>query len=134
MLQPRKMKHPKWHKEKKKGIETKGTEISFGSYGLKAMQAKRITSRQLEAGRIAIVRTLKRKGKLWIRIFPYQPITTKGSESPMGGGKGRVDHYVFPVRPGRILYELDGVEEDQAREALRKAGNKMPIKCKFVKK
>lgn len=134
MLQPKKMKYPKWQKGKSKGVSRKGTELSFGSFGLKALDTKWISSRQIEAGRLAIVRTLKRKGKLWIRIFPHKPITSKGVEVPMGGGKGRISHYVFPIRPGRIIFELEGVDEEKARQALTKAGAKLPIKTKFVKK
>lgn len=93
-----------------------------------------ITSRQLEAARRAILRFFKKGGRLWIRIFPDKPITSKGSEVPMGGGKGGVDHYVFPIRPGRIIFEIDGITEDQAKEALRIAGNKLPVKTKFIKK
>jgi large subunit ribosomal protein L16 len=134
MLQPKKMKYPKWQKGKSKGVSQKGSELSFGSFGLKALDTKWITARQIEAGRLAIVRTLKRKGKIWIRIFPHKPITSKGVEVPMGGGKGRISHYVFPIRPGRIIFELEGVDEEKARQALTKAGAKLPIKTKFVKK
>jgi large subunit ribosomal protein L16 len=134
LLQPRKMKYRKWHKGRSKGVESKGTELAFGSFGLKSLGTKWIKANQLEAARIAIVRTLKRKGKLWIRIFPHKPVTSKGTEVPMGGGKGNVSHYVFPIRPGRIIFELDGIKEDIAREALRKAAAKLPIKTKFVKK
>ena len=128
------MKHPKWHKGRSKGIASRGTELAFGSFGLKSMGTRWITSRQIEAARLAIVRTLKRKGKLWIRIFPQKPITTKGVEVPMGGGKGKVSHYVFPIRPGRIIFELEGIKEEKAREALKKAASKLPIKTKFIKR
>lgn len=134
MLQPRKMKHAKWHRGRSKGISQRGTELAFGSFGLKSMGTKWITARQIEAGRLAIVRNLRKKGKLWIRIFPYKPITTKGVEVPMGGGKGKVSYYVFPIRPGRIIFELEGVEEEKAKEALKKAAAKLPIKTKFVKR
>ncbi len=133
LLQPRKMKHRKWQKGRTKGIESRGTTIAFGSFALKAMEAKWIKSAQIEAARRAITRTLKRKGELWIRIFPDKPITTKGAETPMGGGKGSVDYYVFPIKPGRIIFELDGVKEDLAREAFRKASDKLPVKTKFIK-
>lgn len=133
-MQPRKMKHRKWHKGRSKGIESRGTEVSFGNFGLKAMAAKWITGNQIEAARRAITRSLKRKGKLWIRIFPTKPVTAKGAETPMGGGKGSVSHYVFPIKPGRIIFELSGVEEDSAKAAFRKAGDKLPIKTKFVKR
>jgi len=128
------MKHRKWHKGRSRGIESRGTEMAFGSYGLKSLGTKWITSRQIEAARRAIVRHLRRGGKLWIRIFPQKPVTRKGTEVPMGGGKGGVDHYVFPIRPGRIIFELDGIKEETAREALEKAAVKLPLKTKFVKK
>jgi large subunit ribosomal protein L16 len=134
MLQPRKMKHRKWRKGRSKGIETRATELSFGSFGLKAMGTKWITASQIEAARRAIVRNLKKKGKLWMRIFPHKPITSKGTEFPMGGGKGDVTGYVFPVKPGRIIFELDGVEEEIAKAAFEEASHKLPIKTKFVKK
>jgi len=134
MFEPKKMKHRKWHKGRSKGIERRGTEISFGSFALKAVSAKWITSAQLEAARRAIIRYLKKKGKLWIRIFPSKPITSKGDEVPMGGGKGSVSHYVFPIKPGKIIFELDGVEEELAKEIFRKASDKLSVKAKFVKK
>jgi large subunit ribosomal protein L16 len=134
MFEPKKMKHRKWHKGRSRGIERRGTELSFGSFGLKAVSAKWITSAQLEASRRAIIRYLKKKGKLWIRIFPSKPITAKGDETPMGGGKGSVSHYVFPIKPGKIIFELDGVEEELAKEIFRKASDKLPVKTKFLKK
>ncbi len=134
MFEPKKMKHRKWHKGRSKGIERRGTELSFGSFGLKAVSAKWITSAQLEAARRAIIRYLKKKGKLWIRIFPSKPVTSKGDEVPMGGGKGSVSHYVFPIKPGKIIFELDGVEEELAKEIFRKASDKLPVKTKFLKK
>jgi len=132
MLQPKKMKHRKWHKGRSRGIDNRGTEVSFGSFGLKSLSTKWITSSQIEAARRVITRSLRRKGKLWIRIFPFKPVTSKGGEIPMGGGKGTVSHYVFPLRPGRIIFELDGVDEAVAKEAFTKASNKLPIKTKFV--
>jgi large subunit ribosomal protein L16 len=132
MLQPKKMKHAKWHKGRSKGVARRGTELAFGSFGLKSMGTKWITARQIEASRLAIVRTLKKKGRLWIRIFPHKPVTTKGVEVPMGGGKGKVSHYVFPIRPGRVVFELEGVSEEKAKEALKKAAAKLPIKTKFI--
>ncbi len=136
MFVPKKVKHRKHQKGRKinRDLETRGTEISFGSYGLKAMSSKWITSAQIEAARRAIIRYLKKGGKLWIRIFPDKVITRKGQEVPMGGGKGAPDHYVFPVKIGRILFELEGISEGDAREALRKAGDKLPLKTRFVKK
>ena len=134
MLMPKKVKHRKWHKGVTKGIETRATEINFGSFALKALGTKWITARQLEAARRVIIRYLKKGGKLWIRIFPDKPVTFKGNEVPMGGGKGGVDHYVYPIKPGRIIFELDGVKEEIAREAFKIAGNKLPIRTKFLKK
>jgi len=132
MLYPKKVKHRKWHKGRSKGIETRGTELVFGSYGLKSLETRWISSRQIEAARRAIIRYLKKGGKLWIRIFPYKPITKKGTEVPMGGGKGSVEHYAFPIKPGRIIFELEGIKMEQAKEALRRAGDKLPVKTKFV--
>ena len=121
-------------KGRTKGIERRATELSFGSYGLKSLEASWISTRQIEAARRTILRYLKKGGKLWIRIFPQKPVTTKGTEASMGGGKGAVSHYVFPIKPGRIIFELEGLKEEVAREALKKAGNKLPIKTKFVKR
>lgn len=134
ILMPRKVKHRKWRKGRSKGIETRGTELAFGSYGLKALEKKWISSRQIEAARRAIIRYLKKGGKLWIRIFPAKPVTRKGTEVPMGGGKGAVEFYAFPIKPGRIIFELEGVREEVAREAFKKAADKLPIKTKFIKR
>ena len=134
MFEPKKMKHRKWHKGRSKGLERRGSELSFGSFGLKSLSTKWISSAQLEAARRVIIRYLRKRGKLWIRIFPAKPVTFKGNEVPMGGGKGAVSHYVFPVKPGRIIFELDGIEEKLAREIFRKASDKLPIKIKFVKR
>ncbi len=134
ILMPKKVKHRKWRKRSPKGIETRSTELAFGSYGLKSMGTKWITSRQIEAARRAIIRYLRKGGKLWIRIFPDKPVTKKGTEVPMGGGKGSVDHYVFPIRPGRIIFELEGIPEEKAKEAFRKATDKLPIKTKFIRR
>ena len=134
ILIPKKVKHRKWQRGISKGIETRATELAFGSYGLKSLGTKWITSRQIEAARRTIIRYLKKGGKLWIRIFPDKPITKKGTEVPMGGGKGSVDHYVFPIRPGRVIFELEGIPEIQAKEALKKAADKLPIKTKFIKR
>ena len=131
---PKKVKHRKWRRGRSKGISNRGTEINFGSFGLMAMETLWITARQIEAARRAIIRYLKKGGKLWVRIFPDKPVTKKGTEVPMGGGKGSVDHYVFPIKPGRIIFELDGVKEEIAKEAFRKASDKLPIKTKFIKK
>ena len=134
MLYPKKVKHRKWRKGRSKGIETRATELSFGSYGLKSLETRWISARQIEAARRAIIRYLKKGGKLWIRIFPQKPVTRKGTEVPMGGGKGNVEFYVFPIKPGRIIFELEGIKEEVAREALKKAGDKLPIKTKFIKR
>jgi large subunit ribosomal protein L16 len=132
ILLPRKVKHRKWQKGRSKGIETRGTELAFGSFGLKALETKWLSARQIEAARRTIIRYLKKGGKLWIRIFPDKPITKKGVEVPMGGGKGQVSHYAFPIRPGRIIFELEGIKEGMAREAFKKASDKLPIKTKFI--
>lgn len=134
MLQPKKVKHRKWQKGRSKGIETRGTELHFGSYGLKSLETRWITARQIEAARRAIMHHIQRGGKVWIRIFPDKPVTKKPPEVTLGGGKGSVEHYVVPVRPGKILFEMDGVSENIAAEALRLAAHKLPVKTKFVKK
>lgn len=131
-LMPKKVKHRKWRKGRSKGIETRATELAFGSYALKSLERKWITPQQIEAARRAIIRYLKKGGKLWIRIFPQKPVTRKGTETPMGGGKGAVDHYVFSVKPGRIIFELEGIKEEMAREAFKKAAAKLPVKTKFI--
>ena len=113
-------------------MDFRGTELAFGSFGLKAQEAKWVTARQIEAARRSVIRYLKKGGKLWVRIFTDKPVTQKGTEVPMGGGKGNVDHYVFPVKPGRIIFELEGIKEDIAREAFEKAGKKIPLKTKFI--
>lgn len=110
----------------------RGTELCFGSFGLKAQEPKWLTARQIEAARRVILRYLKKGGKFWVRIFPDKPVTKKGTEVPMGGGKGSVDHYVFPVKPGRILFELEGIKEEVAKEAFERAAAKLPIKTKFI--
>lgn len=132
ILMPKKVKHRKWRKGRSRGMSTRGTEVSFGSFGLMAMETKWITARQIEAARRTIIRYLRKGGKLWVRIFPDKPVTRKGTEVPMGGGKGSVDHYVFPIKPGRMIFELDGIKEDTAREAFGKATDKLPIKTKVI--
>ena len=134
MLTPKKVKHRKWQKGRRrgKGKETRGNEISFGSYALKAMAECWLTSRQIEAARRAMTRHIQRGGKIWIRVFPDKPVTKKGIEVPMGGGKGSVDHYVMPIKPGRIIFEMDGITEELAKEAMGKATHKLPIKTKFI--
>jgi len=134
ILMPKKVKHRKWQKHASKGIENRATELNFGSYGLKALDTQWLTARQLEAARRHIIRYFKKGGKLWVRVFPDKPVTSKGAEVGLGGGKGAVDHYVYPIRPGRIIFEIDGLKEDISREALEGAGNKLPIKTRFVKK
>ncbi len=134
MLQPKKVKHRKWHKGRTRGVETRGTELSFGAYGLKALEPRWITARQIEATRRAITGYIQRGGKVWIRIFPDKPVTRKPPEVTLGGGKGAVDHYVAAIKPGRVLFEMDGVTEDVARSALRLAAHKLPVKTKFIKR
>jgi len=132
MLQPRRQKYRKQHKGRNTGLAYKGSTISFGTFALKSMDFSRITSRQIEAARIALTRNMKREGKVWIRIFPDKPITSKPAEVRMGKGKGAVDHYVALVQPGRILFEIEGVSEEIAYESLRLAAQKLPIICKAV--
>jgi len=132
MLQPKRTKYRKQQKGRNKGLAYRGSKIAFGSYGLKSMMGGRITNRQIEAARIAMTRYMKREGKVWIRIFPDKPITAKPQEVRMGKGKGALDHYVAEIKPGRILFEIDGVSEEIARESLRLAAQKLPLTCKFV--
>ncbi len=117
-----------------KGVATRGNKISNGTYGLMALEPAWITSNQIEAARIAMTRYIRRGGQVWIKIFPDKPVTEKPAETRMGSGKGSPEYWVAVVKPGRILFEMDGVPEDQAREAMRLASHKLPIKCKFVKK
>ena len=132
MLMPKKVKHRKQMKGRMTGTAQRGAEISFGEYGLKTLEPGWITDRQIEAARIAMTRHVKRGGKIWIRMFPDKPITKKPAETRMGKGKGAPDHWVAVVKPGRILYEIEGVTEEMAREAMRLAAQKLPVKCKFV--
>jgi large subunit ribosomal protein L16 len=136
MLIPKKVKHRKWQKGRSRNrkVETRGLTLSYGEYGLKSTESAWVTSRQIEAARKTITNFLKRSGRLWIRIFPDKPITLQAPEKTLGGGKGSVDHYVFPVRPGRILFEIDGVPAATAKEALRRAGYKLPVKSKVISK
>jgi len=139
MLFPKKVKHRKWqvgrkHPDKLLSPETRGITVAFGSYGLKATSQSRVKSNQIEAARRVISRTLGKTGKIWIRIFPDKPVTKKAAEVPMGKGKGDPDHFVFDVRPGRVLFEIDGVSEAVAREAFRKAAAKLPLTAKFVRR
>lgn len=137
MLFPKKVKHRKWQvmrqsPERLMRPETRGVTVAFGSYGLKATTQARVRSNQIEAARRVISRTLGKTGRIWIRIFPDRPVTKKAAEVPMGKGKGDPEYFMFEVRPGRILFEIDGVSEEVAREALRKAACKLPVKAKFV--
>lgn len=132
MLQPKKVKYRKVQKGRLKGNAQRGAEISFGSYAIKSLEAGFLTSRQIEACRITISRAMKREGNMWIRIFPSKPITKKPAEVRMGKGKGNPEYWAAPVLPGSILFELDGVPESVAREALRLAANKLPVKTKFI--
>jgi len=136
MLFPKKVKYRKWHtmrkNPKKVGVATRGVNVSFGSYGLKAMEGARIKSNQIESARKVVSRTVGKTGRFWIRIFPDMPYTSKPAEVKLGKGKGDLAGYVAPVKPGRILFEVDGVSEAVAKEALRKAGTKLPLKTKIV--
>ena len=132
MLQPKRTKYRKQQKGKIRKVAKRGSSISFGTFGLKALQPGRITNRQIEAARIAMTRYMKREGNVWIRIFPDKPITKKPQEVRMGKGKGPLDHYVAIVEPGRILFEMDGVSIDTAREGLRLAAQKLPVLTKMV--
>ena len=135
MLFPKKVKFRKWQKKRTKmdtRVETRGTKVSFGSYGLKAEALGRLTSNQLEAARKAASRHLTKVGRMWIRVFPDRPVTSKPAEVPMGGGKGDLDGYSIEVLPGRVIFEVDGVPAATAHEALRKAGTKLPIKTRIV--
>lgn len=132
MLSPKKVKHRKQMKGRLRGIASRGSTISFGDYGLKAIECGRLTAQQIEAARVAINRTVRRGGKMWIRVFPDKPITKKPAETRMGKGKGSPEMWVAPIKPGRILYELTGVDEKLAIKALTLAGNKLPFATKVV--
>jgi large subunit ribosomal protein L16 len=136
MLQPKRQKHRKQQKgrNRKRTVETRGIRISYGKYGLQALELGRITANQIEAARKTIAHSLNREGRIFIRIFPDKPITKLPPEVTLGGGKGEVDHYVFNAKPGRVLFEVDGVPLENAKEALRKAGHKMPVKTRFISK
>ena len=132
MLMPNKVKHRKQMRGRMMGSPERGSRVSFGKYGLQTTEPHWITARQIEAARIAITRFIKRGGKVWIRVFPDKPITKKPAETRMGKGKGAPEEWVAPVRPGRILFEIDGVTEEQAKEAFRLASHKLPVKTRFV--
>jgi len=132
MLMPKKTKYRKSFRGRRKGNSKGGNVVTFGDFGLQAVETSYVTARQIEAARITITRTMKRGGKVWINIFPHKPITKKPAEVRMGSGKGNVEYYVAVVKPGRILFEISGVSEEVAREAMRKAGHKLPMKTKLV--
>lgn len=132
MLQPKRTKYRKQQKGRRKGVAHRGSTVAFGTFGLKALTGARITNRQIESARIAMTRYMKREGKVWIRIFPDRPITAKPQEVRMGKGKGALDHYIAQVKPGRIMFEIDGVSSEVAHEALRLAAQKLPVTTKVV--
>jgi large subunit ribosomal protein L16 len=132
MLMPKKVKYRKQQRGRMKGKAWRGSSLEFGDYGLKTLDAAWITDRQIEAGRVAMTRFVKRGGKVWIRIFPDKPVTKKPAETRMGKGKGAPEYWVAPVKPGRVLYEMEGVTEEVAREAMRLAAQKLPVRTKFV--
>lgn len=134
MLMPKRVKHRKVFRGRTRGVAQRGTEIAFGDYGIQALEPAWITSRQIEAGRRSITNAIRRGGKVWIRIFPDKPITQKPAETRMGKGKGNPEYWVAVVKPGRILYELSGVNEELAEDALTRAIHKMPVKCRIVKR
>ncbi|TYC56341.1 50S ribosomal protein L16 [Rhodobacterales bacterium] len=134
MLQPKRTKFRKQHKGRIHGLSKGGTDLNFGAFGLKAMEPERVTARQIEAARRAMTRHMKRAGRVWIRIFPDLPVSSKPAEVRMGKGKGSPDYWACRVKPGRIMFEIDGVSEDIAREAMRLAAAKLPIKCRFVQR
>lgn len=136
MLLPKKVKHRKWHKGRRRqeGVATRNRNLSFGEFGLKSESHGWITSRQIEAARRVLTRYVRRGGKIWIRIFPDKPVTRKGNEQPMGGGKGAPDHYVAVVKPGTILFEMGGITKSSAKEAIDLAGYKFGLKTRFIEK
>jgi large subunit ribosomal protein L16 len=132
MLMPKRVKHRKVHRGRMSGPSKGGTKVSFGEFGIQALEPGWITARQIESARVAITRTVKRGGKVWINIFPQKPVTQKPAETRMGSGKGNPEFWVAVVKPGRVMFELGGVPEELAREAMRRAGHKLPIKTRFV--
>lgn len=134
MLMPKRTKYRKVHRGRRRGVAKGGTRVSFGDYGIQAIEEGWITSRQIESARVAITRTVKRGGKVWINIFPHKPVTAKPAETRMGSGKGAPEFWVAVVKPGRVMFELSGVPEELAREAMRKAGHKLPVKTRFVER
>ena len=134
MLEPKKIKFRRHHRGNRRGMASRGSHVAFGTYGLKAMEPGWVTARQIEASRIVISRVVRKVGKMWIRIFPDKPITAKPAETRMGKGKGALDHWVAVIKPGRILFEIDGVSKEEADKAFRDAGHKLPIKTKVVER
>jgi large subunit ribosomal protein L16 len=134
MLMPKRVKHRKLHRGRRRGPDKGGTHVAFGEYGLQATTEGWVTARQIESARIAITRAVKRGGKVWINIFPHKPVTQKPAETRMGSGKGNPEFWVAVVKPGRVMFELAGVSEELAREAMRKAGHKLPVQTRFVKR
>ena len=135
LLFPKKTKHRKWQKGRSRARTAgRGNTLAFGTYGVKSTESAWITSRQIEASRRVIVRAVRKSGKMWIRIFPDKPVTRKGNEVPMGGGKGNPEFFVAPVKPGTVLFEVDGIPEETARAVLKHAGHKLPVKTKFIKR
>lgn len=132
MLLPKRVKHRKWQRGRTHGVAQRGNKLDFGSFGLKSLEACWLTSRQLEAARRAMTHYMQRGGKIWIRVFPSKPVTKKGAEVGMGGGKGAVDHFVFPLKPGHVIFEIDGLAKDAAKEALRLAAHKLPVKTRVI--
>jgi len=132
MLMPKRVKHRKVHRGRMKGISKGGTDLAFGEYGLQALEAGWVSSKQLEAARVALTRHIKRGGKVWISVFPHKPVTKKPAETRMGGGKGAPESWVAVVKPGKVMFELSGVSLDVAKEAIRLASNKLSIKTKFI--
>lgn len=134
MLMPKRVKRRRVHRGRMKGKAQRGNFIAYGEYGLVALEPAWVTSNQIEAARVALTRYIKRGGKVWIKIFPDKPVTEKPAETRMGSGKGSPEYWVAVIKPGRVLFEISGVTEEDAREALRLAGHKLPLKCKFIKK
>ncbi|MGB9867178.1 MAG: 50S ribosomal protein L16 [Bacillota bacterium] len=134
MLMPKRVKYRKQHRGRMKGVAERGSEVLYGEYGLQALEPGWVTDRQIEAARVALTHFMKRGGKVWIRIFPDKPVTAKPAETRMGSGKGNVDHWVAVVKPGRVMFEVGGVSEEDAREALRLASHKLPVDCRFIKR
>lgn len=134
MLTPRKVKHRKWHRAQLRGQASQALQLDFGDYGLKALTGAWVTARQIESARRAMTRFVQRGGKIWIRVFPHRPVTVKGGEVRMGSGKGPVDHFIAEVKPGTVLFEIGGISKANAKEAMRLAAHKLPVRTKFLVK